>query len=158
IVSEKTDVKKIMDKCVTGAFSYSGQICIHAQRFIVHKKQVEQFTQLMRKATLELKTGDPLKEDTKVSVMIDEENAKRVESWVNEAVKGGAKLVCGGKRKGSFYEATILTNTRKGQKVYDEEVFGPVITIESYEDSIDKAIKQLNDTKFGLQCGVFTDS
>jgi acyl-CoA reductase-like NAD-dependent aldehyde dehydrogenase len=112
----------------------------------------------MRKETKNLIVGDPLKQETKLSVMIDEENAIRVEKWVNEAIQQGAKLICGGKRKGSFFEATILTNTKKGMKVYDEEVFGPVICIEKYNGKIEDAVKKINDTKFGLQCGVFTDS
>ncbi|MBL7932074.1 MAG: aldehyde dehydrogenase family protein, partial [Bacteroidia bacterium] len=158
IVSESTDLKKIIDTCTLGAFSYSGQICIHAQRFIVHKSHYANFVKLMRQKAEKLVQGDPLKNDTQISVMIDEENAKRVEQWVSEAIKKGAKLICGGKRKGNFYEATILSNTTKAMKVCSEEVFGPVICIESYEEDISNAVKFINDTRFGLQCGVFTDS
>jgi acyl-CoA reductase-like NAD-dependent aldehyde dehydrogenase len=158
IVSKNVELKKIIANCVMGAFSYSGQICIHAQRFFIHKEIFEEFTRQMRKETKNLIVGDPLKQETKLSVMIDEENAIRVEKWVNEAIQQGAKLICGGKRKGSFFEATILTNTKKGMKVYDEEVFGPVICIEKYNGKIEDAVKKINDTKFGLQCGVFTDS
>jgi acyl-CoA reductase-like NAD-dependent aldehyde dehydrogenase len=77
---------------------------------------------------------------------------------VNEAIKLGAKLVCGGKRKGNFYEPTILTNTTSKMKVSSEEVFGPVVCIEKYKGKIDEAVEKINDTKFGLQCGIFTDS
>jgi glyceraldehyde-3-phosphate dehydrogenase (NADP+) len=124
----------------------------------VHKKWYSVFVNAMKQKARELKSGNPLKKETTFSVMIDEENARRVESWVNEAIAGGAKLICGGKRKGSFYEATILTHTAKGMKVFDEEVFGPVICIEPYEGGIENAVKKINATKFGLQCGVFTDS
>lgn len=158
IISENTDLKKIIKSCMMGAFSYSGQICIHAQRFVVHESIFSEFVKLMKKETEELVYGDPLKKSTGISVMIDEENAKRVETWVNEALKAGAKLICGGKRKGSFYEASILTHTKKGMKVYDEEVFGPVICVEKYNEGIEDAVKKINDTKFGLQCGIFTDS
>ena len=158
IVSKSADLKKIIGSCVMGAFSYSGQICIHAQRFFIHKEIFKEFIALMKKETKEMVSGDPLKKETSLSVMIDEENAIRVEQWVNEAIKQGAKLVCGGKRKGSFFEATILTKTKKGMKVYDEEVFGPVICVEEYDGTIEDAVKKINDTKFGLQCGIFTDS
>ncbi|PBQ33120.1 aldehyde dehydrogenase [Sphingobacteriaceae bacterium] len=158
IVSDKSDYKKIIEKCVMGAFSYSGQICIHAQRFFVHEKIYADFVKLMQAETKNLVTGNPLKKETKLSVMIDEENAIRVEDWVNEAVEKGAELLSGGRRKGSFYEATILSGTKKGMKVYDEEVFGPVICLEKYNGKIEDAVKKINDTKFGLQCGVFTDS
>lgn len=158
IVSRKSDYKSIISKCVMGAFSYSGQICIHAQRFFVDEKIYADFVKLMLAETKKLVTGNPVKKETKLSVMIDEENAKRVEEWVNEALDKRAQLLIGGKRKGNFYEATILSHTKKGMKVYDEEIFGPVICIEKYNGKIEDAVKKINDTKFGLQCGVFTDS
>lgn len=158
IISDGVDLEKIIAKCMVGAFSYSGQICIHAQRFIVHPSLFDDFLKLMTKETGKLLAGDPLKKETRISCMIDEENAKRVDDWVKEAVKQGAKLVCGGKRKRSFYEPTILTNTTSKMKVNAEEVFGPVICIEKYNGKIEDAIKKINDSKFGLQCGVFTDS
>ena len=89
--------------------------------------------------------------------MIDEDNAKRVETWVNEAIKGGAHLVCGGKRKGSYYEPTILTNTTPDMKVNAEEIFGPVICIDKYNGDISDAVKQINNSRYGLQCGIFTN-
>lgn len=158
IISGSADLKKITDKCVAGAFSYSGQICIHAQRFFVHEKLYPEFLSLMKSAAKKLENDNPLKKETRFSVMIDEENARRVESWVKEAVEQGAELVSGGKRKNTFMSATILTNTGKGMKVYDEEVFGPVICIEKYNGKIEDAVNKINDTRFGLQCGIFTDS
>ncbi|MCE3225946.1 MAG: Aldehyde Dehydrogenase [Bacteroidetes bacterium] len=158
IISKGTDIKSVIAKCMIGAFSYSGQICIHAQRFFVHPDVYDNFLKAMKSETDKLKNADPLNDSTKVSCMIDEENAKRVESWVKEAVKQGAKLISGGKRHGNFYEATILTNTTSKMKVSAEEIFGPVICIEKYNGKIKDAIKKINDSKFGLQCGVFTDS
>ncbi|MES2132909.1 MAG: aldehyde dehydrogenase family protein [Bacteroidota bacterium] len=157
VITETADLKDALPKALMGAFSYSGQICIHAQRFIVHESLYKKFTDALKKATLKLHYGNPLKEKTDVSSMIDEENAIRVEQWIKEAIKQGAKLVCGGKRKGSYVEPTILTNCRTGMRVYSEEVFGPVVCINSYK-TIDEAIRIANDTKFGLQCGVFTNS
>ena len=158
IISKNTDLNSIIGKCVTGAFSYSGQICIHAQRFFVHPEIFDAFTEQMVLATKKLVIGDPINKDTQLSVMIDEENAKRTEAWVNEALTYGAKLLSGGKRSGNFYDATILTNTRPEMKVRAEEVFGPVICIEPYDGNIEDAVNKINDTRFGLQRGLFSDS
>lgn len=157
IVAASADLKDVLPKALMGAFSYSGQICIHAQRFIVHESHFKAFTSAMKAGALKLAYGNPVNSATEISSMIDEENAIRVEQWVAEAVKQGAKLVCGGKRKGSYVEPTILTNCNDTMKVYAEEVFGPVICINSYQD-ISEAIDMANNTRFGLQCGVFTDS
>lgn len=157
IIAQSADLKDALPKSLMGAFSYSGQICIHAQRFIVHESHMKAFTAAMKAATLKLKYGNPVKADTEVSAMIDEENAIRVEQWIAEALKQGAKLICGGKRKGTYVEPTILTNCDASMKVYAEEVFGPVICINSYK-TIAEAIDMANNTRFGLQCGVFTDS
>jgi glyceraldehyde-3-phosphate dehydrogenase (NADP+) len=158
IISESANLNDILNKCVGGAFAYSGQICIHAQRFFVHPKHYDVFLSLLKTESEKLIIGDPLKPETQLSSMIDEANAIRVEAWVNEAIEQGAKLVTGGKRNGVFYEATILTNTSSAMKVNSEEVFGPVICVEKYDDTIKDAVKKINDSKFGLQCGVFTDS
>ena len=155
IITQSADLKDALPKSLMGAFSYSGQICIHAQRFIVHDSIYQKFIDELKELTLNLKNGDPLFEITDVSNMIDEANAIRVEKWINEAIQQGAQLVCGGKRNGSYVEPTILTNCNHNMKVYAEEVFGPVICINSY-DTIESAIQQANNTKFGLQCGVFT--
>lgn len=158
IVSSSAKVSEIIKKSMMGAFAYSGQICIHAQRFFVHESIYDTFLQEMKQETLKLNTGNPLSEKTDVSHMIDEDNAIRVEQWINEAIHSGAKLICGGKRKGAYIEPTLLTGTNANMKVNSEEVFGPVVCIESYEGNISNAIEKINDTRFGLQCGVFTDS
>lgn len=158
IITKNVDVKDIVSKCIQGAFAYSGQICIHAQRFFVHENSYESFLKLMVNAARKLKYGNPLLMETDLSDVIDEKNAMRIEEWVNEAKQHGAKVLCGGKRKGTFYEPTILTNTKTSMKVNGEEVFGPVICVEKYKGSIQNAIEMLNDSKYGLQCGVFTDS
>lgn len=158
IVSSSAKVSEIIKKSMTGAFAYSGQICIHAQRFYVHKSLFESFLDKMKQETLKLNTGNPTSEITDISYMIDEGNAIRVEEWINEAVNSGAKLICGGRRKGAYVEPTILTGTTKEMKVNSEEVFGPVICVESYDGNISNAIEKINYSRFGLQCGVFTDS
>jgi glyceraldehyde-3-phosphate dehydrogenase (NADP+) len=156
IITPSTDIKDALPKSLMGAFAYSGQICIHAQRFIVHSSLYDSFVNELKSLTLDLKSGNPLDAATDISNMIDEANAIRVENWINEAIQQGAQLICGGKRTGSYIEPTILTNCNHTMKVYAEEVFGPVICINSYE-TIEDAIQQANNTKFGLQSGVFTN-
>jgi glyceraldehyde-3-phosphate dehydrogenase (NADP+) len=158
IIAPTAKVEDIIEKCITGAFAYSGQICIHAQRFYVHESVFENFKKAMVQRAKKLEFGNPLKPETEISDMIDEANAIRVENWINEAKNLNATLLCGGKRTGKFIEPTILTNTTKQMKVNSEEIFGPVICIEPYSGAIENAIDKINDSKFGLQCGVFTDS
>lgn len=158
IVSSSADAEEIVDKSLVGGFSYSGQICIHAQRFFVHDSIFEKFKAAMVRKTQALAYGDPLQPGTDISVMIDEENAKRVEEWIQEAVGMGARVLCGGRRSGSYVEPCILTGTHSGMKVCSEEVFGPVVCLEKYSGGIEEAVSKVNDSKFGLQCGVFTGS
>lgn len=157
IIAESADLSLAVEKCIVASFAYSGQICIHAQRFFVHRKHYKKFTSEMVTRAMKLKYGDPLDLSTEISSMIDEENAKRCEKWVNEAVKKGAKLLCGGKRKGTFFEPTILTDTAADMKVCAEEVFAPVIVIEPF-DVFEEAVAYTNDTRFGLQASVFTNN
>lgn len=158
IVTPSADLSEAVNRSITGAFSYSGQICIHAQRFFVHESIFEGFVNGLLQKTAFLKNGDPLKDETDIGPMIDEENAIRVEGWVKEAISGGAHLLCGGKRIGAYFEPTVLTCTDARMKVNCEEVFGPVITVEKYKGHISNAVERINEGRFGLQCGVFTDS
>lgn len=156
IVTSLDHIDAVIEKCVMGGFSYSGQICIHAQRFFVQQDIFDVFLEKFTERTKQLKYGDPLDATTDVSVMIDEDNAIRIETWINEAVADGAKIIHGGKRKGSYVEPTILTNTTTNMKINAEEAFGPIVCIEKY-NTIEEAVYLINDTKFGLQCGVFTN-
>ncbi len=156
IVTGSADIELALQRCLAGGYAYSGQVCIHVQRIYIDKSIYKEFEQEYVKAVLTLKYGDPLKNDTEISVMIDEANAERVEDWVNDALKAGAKLLCGGKRNGAYYEPTVLTNTKSGMKVNSQEIFGPVVTIEPY-NNFEEAINRLNEGRYGLQAGVFTN-
>jgi len=156
IVTKTADIDAAVAKCVVGGFAYSGQVCIHAQRMYIHAEIFEKFTQKFAETVKLLKHGNPLDMQTDISAMIDENNAIRVEEWVNEAVNSGAKLICGGNRKGAFYPPTVLTETHKDMKVCALEVFGPVVTLEPYYNFND-AIEFINDSRYGLQAGVFTN-
>ncbi|MCE3280875.1 MAG: Aldehyde Dehydrogenase [Bacteroidetes bacterium] len=157
IITESADLQVALPKCIVAGFAYSGQICIHAQRFYVHETIFEQFTEQFIISTKKLKQGDPADKETEISHMIDAENAKRVELWINEAVREGAKILSGGTRNGSFFEPSVLTNTSTKMKVCSEEIFGPVVIIEKYH-SFTEAISKVNDSGFGLQAGVFTNN
>ncbi len=155
LITKSADIQKALPACLMGGFSFSGQICIHAQRYFVHESHFDEFIALMKTAVEGLKVGDPTKENTEFSAMIDENNAIRMEKWVNEALDLGAKLITGGKRDKTFYAPTILTNVSTQAKVVAEEAFGPVVVIEKYSKFSD-ALENLNSGKFGLQAGIYT--
>ncbi len=157
IITEGTDLDKALPRLLVGAFAYSGQVCIHAQRFYVHSSRFKEFCEKMKVGAEGLKWGSPLEADTDFSAMIDAANTHRMDEWLKEATDAGATIISGGYEKAGIYAPTILTNVKKELKVCSEEVFGPIITVEPFDDFED-AIDQLNDTRFGLQAGVYTDS
>jgi len=157
IVHKDADFDLAINKLLVGGFAYSGQVCIHTQRVFIHESIFARFENEFVKLTTSLKTGNPLEESTQFSVMIDEKNAKRVENWLEEAVDQGAEILAGGKRDGLYFEPTIVKNAKRGMKIYDEEVFGPIVCIQPYSD-IDEAIELVNDSRFGLQAALFTDT
>ncbi len=156
IVTDTANLDIAIPKCVSGAFAYSGQVCIHTQRIYVHESIKDNFIARFAEQTGKLIFGNPLDGTTDISSMIDEENAIRIEQWVNEALEGGARILHGGKRNGTFYPPTIITNTKTEMKVCSQEVFGPVVIVESYTD-FKAAIAEINSSEFGLQAGVFTN-
>jgi len=157
VVDKSADLNVAVPKVLAGAFAYAGQVCIHTQRIFVHEEIFDAFAKAFAEATSKLKMGSPFSADTDISSMIDEANAIRVESWVQDAVKDGAKILCGGKRTGAAFEPTVLIDTKPEMNVCCMEIFGPVVTLEKFSD-YRQAIQQVNDSRFGLQAGVFTDS
>lgn len=147
--------ERSLERSVIGAFSYAGQICISAQRFYIHEEIFERWTNEFVERAGNLKIGDPLEESTELSVMIDEAAAKRAEGWVNEAISHGARLLGGNERAGALLNATILTDTETEMRVVAEEVFAPVAIVEKFDD-FEAALDQANQSKYGLQAGVFT--
>jgi acyl-CoA reductase-like NAD-dependent aldehyde dehydrogenase len=137
------------------AFSYAGQSCISVQRVFVERSIFQSFVWKVVDLAAKLATGDPADEATEVGPMIRQSDAERVEAWVKEAVDAGAKLVAGGERKGAVMMPTVLTATAPGMKVRDEEVFGPVVAIEPYDD-FEEALAAVNHSKYGLQAGLMT--
>lgn len=155
IVMDDADIDKAVELCVSGAFWAAGQNCIGVQRIYVHEKIYDEFEKQFVERTKKIKTGYQMDETTDMGPLITEEEAIRVESWVNEAIEKGAKLLTGGKRDGSIYQPTVLTNVPEGVKVDCEEIFGPVVSLYKVKD-LDEAIKLSNKVKYGLQAGIFT--
>ena len=137
------------------AFGFAGQSCISVQRVFVERSIFQTFLWKVVEIAANLPIGDPSNEATEVGPIVRLSEAERVEAWVKEAVEGGAKLVAGGERKASMITPVILTATRPGMKVRDEEIFGPVLLIEPYDD-FDEALSQVNHSKYGLQAGLLT--
>ncbi|WP_203736811.1 aldehyde dehydrogenase family protein, partial [Catellatospora chokoriensis] len=135
----------------------AGQSCIAVQRVIVHRDQAEAFVPKLVEAVRGLKSGDPAAADTQVGPMISEAAAERVQSWVDEAVAAGAKVLVGGTRDGASYAPTVLAEVPADAKVACDEVFGPVLVV-STVDSDAAAFAAVNDSAFGLQAGVFTSN
>lgn len=156
IIHHDAQLDLAVERCVTGGFSYAGQSCISVQRILVHEKVYSAFTEMLVQKVETLKVGDPLDEGTDVGPMIRESDAVRAEAWIEEAVQSGAKLLCGGSRHGSMLTPAVLTGTTPAMKVNCEEVFAPVVTVESYHDP-DKALIRVNDSAYGLQAGIFTN-
>ncbi|HXX53821.1 MAG TPA: aldehyde dehydrogenase family protein, partial [Thermodesulfovibrionales bacterium] len=146
-----------VDRCVAGAFSYAGQVCISVQRIYAHKDIHDDFLERFIAKVKMLKTGDPLDDETLIGPMIDEDNRKRVETWVQEAMASGARIATGGKRRGNLYEPTIVLDATPQMKLNCMEVFAPVVTVTRIE-SFEAGLKAVNDSAYGLQAGVFTNN
>lgn len=156
IIDETANWKESLDAAVTSAFVYAGQVCISAQRFYIHDSIFDDWAGEFATKAQALKKGDPLEEDTALSVMIDQAAAERAVSWVKEATDNGAKLLCGGTREGAMMDATVLTATTPEMRVVSEEVFAPVAVVEKFSE-FSEAIDAANNSKYGLQAGVFTN-
>jgi acyl-CoA reductase-like NAD-dependent aldehyde dehydrogenase len=155
IVHSDADLAYAAERCVAGGFNYAGQTCISVQRILVERSVSGKFIDLLLEGVKKLKIGDPLDESCDLGPLIRESDAIRASDWIQEAVRGGARLLCGGQRKGPMLEPTVLTGTRSEMKVNCQEIFAPVVTVEPY-DTFDEAIKQINNSPYGLQTGIFT--
>jgi acyl-CoA reductase-like NAD-dependent aldehyde dehydrogenase len=155
IVDADADLEDVVRRMIIGAFYQSGQSCISVQRILVHERVYDAFAERLVAATRVLKMGDPKQEETFIGPLINEEAAKRLEGWIQSAVSRGAKLLCGGRRDGVMLEPTLLEDVPKDAKLCTEEAFGPVAVLARFRD-FDEALRQANDTAYGLQAGVFT--
>jgi len=148
----------IAEKVARGGFALAGQVCITVQRIFVHEKLFEKFTEEITKFTKTLRVGDPRKDETDVGPVIDKNAADRIMEWIEEAVALGGQVVCGGKRlSDTLIEPTIVINVPEKAKLFSKEVFGPVILVNSVS-GIEEGIKEINNSPYGLQAGIFTGS
>lgn len=157
VVCADADVPAAAAGIVDGAFGVAGQNCLSVQRVYVHESRYAELERLVVDGTERLIVGTKHDSATDVGPLIGEREARRVESWVDEAVAAGATRLTGGVRTGAFVTPTVLTDVPDDARVLTDEVFGPVVSLVPFSD-LDEALAQVNDTDFGLQAGVFTES
>lgn len=156
IVLDDADLEKVTRATVATGFANAGQVCISTQRVIAVGGAYPDLLDRLRPAVESITTGDPLS-GAHMGSMIRESDAKRVESWVGEAVSQGARLLCGGERNGTMMSPTLLADVQPQMKVACDEVFGPTVAVQS-AGSVDEAIALANDSRYGLSAGVFTQN
>lgn len=156
IVHSDADLDRAAERVAFGGYYQAGQSCISVQRILVHEDVADAFNSKLVAEVGKLKTGDPMDPETDVGPLIDHDSLERVSAWVDEAVQGGAEILVGGKREDPFYTPTVLARTEPDMKVRCMEVFGPVTTVSTYRD-FDAAIEEVNNSRYGLQAGIFTN-
>ncbi len=158
IVDKDADIDYAVERCVMGSFANSGQVCISVQRIYITEDIADEFISKFVEQTKSLKVDHPLVKDSDVGPMISIPEVDRVSHWVDSAVESGAKILTGGKRINErVYPPTVLADVRSDMKVSCDEVFGPVVTLETV-DSFEEAILRADNSEFGLQVGVFTSN
>lgn len=157
IVSDSGDIDFAVKRIVQGAFALAGQVCISVQRVLVCEDLFEEVTGKVAALARALEVGDQLKPTTEMGPMITETEARRLETWIDEAKRAGALMTVEGKRAGSIFTPTVATRVPRDSRIWKEEAFGPVVCINSYK-TFDEAIGAVNDSRYGLQAGVFTNS
>ena len=155
IVDADANIDDAVQRLVFGAFYQSGQSCISVQRILIHASIYETVKAKLVAATQTLVMGNPQDENTFIGPMISVKEAERLQSWIIEAVDQGASLLCGGQREGAMLAATLLENVPETVSLYTEEAFGPAAILSSFTD-FDEALAQVNNSRFGLQAGIFT--
>jgi acyl-CoA reductase-like NAD-dependent aldehyde dehydrogenase len=155
VVDADADLDHAIERVVFGGYYQSGQSCIHVQRVIVHRSIYEAFRDRLAARVRALQPGDPKDPATFIGPMISAKEAQRLKRWIDAAVAGGARLLAGGGCDGAMLEATLLEDVDRGSEVYREEAFGPVVLLSRFSDW-DEAVAEVNDSKFGLQAGIFT--
>jgi len=156
IIDRSADLEWAVRRILVGAFSYAGQVCISVQRIFVHEDVWDAFMERFVADAAELRVGDPLDPETDLGPMVDAAAAERSQRWVEEAVAMGGRLLLGGRADGTYFPPTILTDTPLTAQVCSAEAFAPLVVASSFSD-FDDAIRQVNDSSFGLQTGVFTN-
>ena len=157
IIDKDIDIDKIIDRCIMGAFSNQGQVCISLQRVYAHEEVYEEFVEKFTSAAKKLIIGDPLDPNTYISSLISKGEAARVLGWIEETKRSKATIAAGGKLQGDILEPTIITEADHTLKVSCQEAFAPVVIVNKV-GSVKEAIDQVNDSRFGLQAGIYTNN
>lgn len=157
VVDEDADLAFAANRVRTGAFAYAGQVCISVQRVFIHEQVYDEFLELLVNETKKIVSGDPLDRTTDLGPMIDDKAASRTQTWVDQAVADGARVVLGGRADGRFFEPTIIENAARTSFVCSREAFAPLVTVFPVP-SFSAGIEALNDSVFGLQAGIFTNN
>jgi len=155
IVDETADLADAAERLIVGAFYQSGQSCISVQRILIHESVYDELRDRLVEKTESLRAGDPKSRDTFIGPLIAEKEAERLQSWISAALAAGGRLLCGNRRTGSLLTATLLENVPADQRICREEAFGPVAVLSAYRD-FETALEQVNDSRYGLQAGLFT--
>ena len=155
VIDETADLEKAVERVVVGAFYQSGQSCISVQRIMIAESVYDEFKNRLVERVKGLKSGDPTLEDTFIGPMISEKEARRLHGWIEEAVKGGGRVLCGGERQGAMLQATLLENVPRELDICASEAFGPAAVLSKFDD-FDQVLEEVNDSVFGLQAGIFT--
>jgi glyceraldehyde-3-phosphate dehydrogenase (NADP+) len=156
IIDASADLDWAIKRSLVGAFNYAGQVCISVQRMFVHRDVYNRFIERFIEGAKTLVTGDPLDPETQLGPMVDEQQAARTESWVREAEEMGGRVLLGGRADGAFFPPTVLVDTPPTAQVCSNEAFAPLVVMFPFDD-FDDAIRQVNDSFYGLQTGVFTN-
>lgn len=155
VVDKDADINDAINRIIVGAYYQSGQSCISVQRLLVHRDIYDEFKQAYVDKVSALVAGDPTSDDTFIGPMISESEAERLQSWIERAEEEGGAILCGGKRKGAMLEATVMENVPKACDASAEEAFGPLSVLYPF-DHFDEALDEVNNSRYGLQAGVFT--
>lgn len=156
VVCASADLTWAVPRIVAGAYGYAGQTCISVQRILIEKKIYEKTVRaLLSEIKKNAKVGDPMREDVMVGPMIAPSALDKTAGWVKEAVRDGAKILIGGRRRGRCYEPTLLADVKKKMKIVCEEAFAPVAVVAPFS-TYRQAVEMVNDSVYGLQAGVFT--
>lgn len=155
VVDDDADIDDAIERIIVGAFYQSGQSCISVQRILVHQNIYNNFREKFVARTSALVSGDPSDEETFIGPMISESEAKRLEGWIRQARDAGARILCGGTRNGAMLEATVMENVPSHCAASAEEAFGPLCVLQAFDD-YDAALAEVNNSRYGLQAGVFT--
>lgn len=155
VVDETADIDDAVDRLVMGAFYQSGQSCISVQRILIHEAVYDRLRERLVSKVKALKSGDPKDRSTFIGPLISEKDARRLQSWIEDAVAAGGRVLCGNERNGAMLSATLLEDVPTEEKLCQEEAFGPVAVLSRFSD-FEAALETVNTSRYGLQAGVFT--